>query len=98
MPLMKAELIENPPASGKDRFTVVIALKSERPNFSGSIWSRAELQFDSSIEKRVEAAGGALAEKQNVEHKDRHDPSECAQTAREVFRRLMVDSHQKGLI
>jgi len=40
--------------------------------------------------RAVEAAGGALAEHQNVTLGDNHDPSNCAEAAVELFKELIM--------
>lgn len=75
-----------------------VRLESKRLAAAGKIWQHADLEFDRNIEKRVEAAGGALAEEQNELHFDKHDPSECARAAKEAWRKLAMKMRDMKLI
>ncbi len=51
----------------------------------GALFSHIDVEIGGrDFRRRVEAAGGALAEYQNANYGDQHDPSHCARTARDV--------------
>lgn len=81
--------------SGK--YFIRVRLSSKRKIFAGVVWTQADVEFDRDITKKIEAAGGALAEEQNEKHADNHDPSDCARAAKEAWYKLAFSLKQKGL-
>lgn len=66
-------------------FFVKVCLYSDVKQRNGAqLFSFADIEMGHGFRKRIEAAGGALAEYQNERYKDQHDPSHCARTAREL--------------
>lgn len=81
-----------------DRIFMTVMLQSARPNKSGDIWSKRDIQMFGKTEKKLDyelhVAAGALAEHQNANSGDRHDPEEVVKAAKEAFEEALINLDQ----
>lgn len=68
----------------KRHFVRIILYSDVRKTKSGHLSSRIDIETGPHFRRRVEAAGGSLAEYQNGRYGDQHDPSQCARVAKEL--------------
>lgn len=70
----------------RKRYFLRVCLYSDvKQGLTGKLHSNIDIEMGGKgFRRRVEAAGGALAEYQNTNYGDQHDPSHCARTAREL--------------
>ncbi len=78
--------------SNRHFLRIYLASDANRP-LLGILRHHVDLDFGRDFKRRVEAAGGALAEFQNENHGDQHDPSACAATAVELATEIMASVH-----
>ena len=74
-----------------------VRLESKFKVMVGTLFSQADLDITTNYEKQIQAAAVVLAEKQNIEYHDRHDPKDCAKAAIEAWRELACNLRQKGI-
>ena len=70
-----------------------------RSHMKPGLISFKDIELDSvgnktEMARAVEIAGGALAEYQDEQYGDRHDPSDCAKLAKETFEELWAELEQ----
>lgn len=80
------------------RIFMTVLLQSARPNASGDIWSKRDIEMFGKTEKELDyeihVVAGALAEHQNDNSGDRHDPEEVVKAVKEAFEEALVNLDQ----